>query len=482
MRCFLPALVLAVFLVPAAAAPIGSGDAVPLREGVAVGVTREGVTAYLGIEYARAGRWEAPGPAPTWEGERLFDHYGAIAPQSSEGAPSEDCLFLNVWKPEQSENVGKPEQSENVGQPEQSERDVALPVLVWIHGGGFRGGSGALSPEPIVKRGVIVVSFNYRLGKLGFFDHATWDTSHPRNFGMLDMVAALGWVQRNIAAFGGDPDRVTIAGNSAGGMGVQLMMVAEGARGLFSGAIAQAGYGAWPFPTACCVEGVEPGEDALTPMEELRKKSAAELVGEVEAFWLPFRGSGELPEQPVHLFESGKVARVPYLTGANSYDGQHTMFGAGFTVATFLALLGDGLGTAKTLYASDWKVSEAQAAQRIFGDLRYVMSARATARAMQGVGQPGYLYYYDVPTPGLPGAPHASEFRAVFADGGSAVQSYWLNFVRTGDPNGGQLPEWEPFESGQPAWMVFRERPGKASGLLASKLDFLDGLDFVSRD
>lgn len=467
MPYLVPCLILVASLLPAAVAasdPPGT-EQVTTAMGVAKGVTRGGVTSYLGIEYARAGRWEVPGPGPKWEGERLFDHYGAIAPQTAEGSPSEDCLFLNVWA------------------PQRNHLDVALPVLVWIHGGGFRRGSGALKPEPIVRRGVIVVSFNYRLGKLGFFDHASWDASQPRNFGMLDMVAALRWVNRNIAAFGGDPERVTIAGNSAGGMGVQLMMVAEDARGLFSGAIAQAGYGAWPFPKASCAPGVEPGVDARTSMEELRRKSAAELVGEIDAFWLPFLGSRELPLQPVELFEAGKMAPVPYLTGANSYDGQHTMFGAGFTEATFLALLGEGIKTAKTLYASDWEVSEAQAAQRIFGDLRYVMSARATARAMGGAmggaGKRGYLYYYDVPTPGLVGAPHGAEFGAVFAEGGSTVQDYWLNFVRTGSPNGGELPVWEPFMGDSPRWMVFRKEPAMEADVLSEKLDFLEAIDFV---
>ncbi|MEO0606413.1 MAG: carboxylesterase family protein, partial [Myxococcota bacterium] len=282
-----------------------SAEPVRVTEGLAHGVTKRGITSWLGLEYARAERWRLPTAGPSWDGVRTLDTPGPACPQPGQAVMVEDCLFLNVFAPEGPTAVRK-------------------PVLVWIHGGGFRNGEGGVAMGQLVRQGIVVVTFNYRLGLLGFRDWPGWGPEDPRNFGQADMVAALQWVSANIAAFGGDPDNVTIAGHSAGGMGVQLMMVDPRARGLFHRAIAHAGYGTWPFPRA-----MNPSEEAraslrIAPLEH--DATAAELVARVKHYHLPVRGGADLPEQPVDAFEAGRQAPVPYLAGANSYDGHDTIY------------------------------------------------------------------------------------------------------------------------------------------------------------
>ncbi|NJR20664.1 MAG: carboxylesterase family protein [Hyphomonadaceae bacterium] len=183
------------------------------QQGVAQGTISDGIISWRGIEYARAQRWALPGRAPNWTGVKTANAHGPSCPQAGQTDMVEDCLFLNVFAPQN---------------PKQQQK---RPVLVWFHGGGFRAGSGGDAPRLWAKEGLVTVSFNYRLGVLGFRDWAGWDADDPRNFGQADMVAALEWVRDNISAFGGDPNNVTIHGHSAGGMAVALMLVDARARG-----------------------------------------------------------------------------------------------------------------------------------------------------------------------------------------------------------------------------------------------------------
>ena len=256
------AVLIAVFglgaeqVVRAAEAPLGAYE----------GTVENGVNAFRGIPYAMPPtgqrRWQPPQSVRKHEGVRQALDFGPACPQAGVDRPTdEDCLTLNIWTPAVDDN--------------------ARPVMVWIHGGGFRAGAGDVPGELFAARDVVFVSINYRLGPLGFFSHPAIG-SRVANYGLLDMVMALEWVRENIAAFGGDPGRVTIFGLSAGGMAVSLLLVSEAAAGLFRGAIAQSGYGTWALPRTA---------HAPTPaplgMDLNRAASAESLALEWSSVYLP---------------------------------------------------------------------------------------------------------------------------------------------------------------------------------------------------
>jgi len=380
------------------------------------GLIDDGVQSWLGIEYGQAGRWELPQPGPDWEPLGPFTDMGPACPQKGQTVMTEDCLFLNVFAPE----------SPRV--------DGGRPVLVWFHGGGFVANEGGDYVKSLTRDGIVAVSFNYRLGKLGFHDWAGWDESDPRNFGQADMVLALEWVQANIARFGGDPEDVTIMGHSAGGMSVQLMLVDPRVDGLFDKAIAHSGYAAWPFPRA-----YNPSDEermriryAALPMDA----SPEDLVNSLDAFHLPYLGGSDLPEQPLQMFRQGKSAPVPYLAGANSYDGGGTLQGAGFEPRDFLRQYADHPAI-QTAYAADFAVSDKLAAERLFGDMRYAYSTRETVRAHTGLS---HLFLLDAPDPGRT---HAGHYEELFGGGPSNFRDLIVDFIKTGDhpalPNDGWL-------------------------------------------
>jgi len=298
MRIFLPLLAVALTACSSGSLPDGQ---VKTTQGVAQGVTSDGLTQYLGIEYASAERWKLPKKGPSWEGVKTFDTFGPACPQEGQAVMVEDCLFLNAFTPEETKS------------------DDKLPVMVWFHGGGFRAGEGGDGPKNFAREGIIVVTFNYRLGLLGFRDWPGWSEKDTRNFGQADMVKALEWVNENIGGIGGDTENITIAGHSAGGMGVQLMMVDPRAKGLFVRAISHAGYGAWPFPEAYNPSDEERARIRYGALEIEARPEA--LVAKVPYFHLPYIGGSDLPRQPVEVFKSGDQAAVPYMAGANSYDG-----------------------------------------------------------------------------------------------------------------------------------------------------------------
>ena len=361
----------------------------------------ESPTRWLGIEYATAERWQLPVANADWAADAPFDAEGPACPQAGQSVMVEDCLFLNVFAPEGAKD---------------------LPVLVSIHGGGFIAGAGGTAAESFTRDGLVVVTFNYRLGQLGFHDWPGWSESDPRNFGQADMVAALEWVQDNIRAFGGDPDAVTIMGHSAGGMGVQLMMVDERAQPLFARAFSHAGYGSWPFP-----EAFNPDAETRTRIRygALRTDMAAEtLVGEITAYHLPYTDAPHLKVQPEALFGS---TRKPFVAGANSFDGAGTLRGAGFTPETLLERIDSP--ALRAAYADDFAVSDEQAAQRIFGDMRYLYSSM---RAAEGFG--GHLFLYDAARPGAPGAYHGQQYDSVLSGEPSAFRDAVVSFAKTGDP------------------------------------------------
>lgn len=374
---------------------------------VETGQTPYAITSHLGIDYATAKRWELPEVNSAWT-ER--GDFGPACPQRGQTIMTEDCLFLNVFAPVTTE--------------------TRLPVLIWIHGGGFIAGQGGDGPKPLARDGVVVVTFNYRLGKLGFHDWAGWDEDDPRNFGQADMAAALDWVQANIEGFGGDPDNVTLAGHSAGGMGVQLMMVDPRAKGKFARAWSHAGYGSWPLPEAYNPSPAERARIRYAALETDRSPDA--LVADVTAFHLPFIDAPYLKAAPFAAFISGKAASVPYVAGANSYDGAGTLQGAGFTPEGFLSEVDSP--ELRLAYAEDFAVSNTQAVQRIFGDLRYFLSSIETADAADG-----WLFYYDERREGEVGAGHGQQYDRLFDSDDFAMRQALLAFIQSGEPGWDKL-------------------------------------------
>lgn len=431
---------------------------VATRQGIVAGSSEDGITSWRGIEYARAGRWQSPGPGPVWEGVKPSGEFGPACPQSGQAVMVENCLFLNVFAPEAATSQAR------------------LPVVVWIHGGGFRAGSGGNGPRLWAKDGMVVVTFNYRLGILGFHDWLGWSETDPRNFGQADMVAALEWVQANIAGFGGDPRKVTIYGHSAGGMGVQLMMVDPRARGLFARAISDAGYGAWPFPSAANPSPEMRMRIRYGPLET--DASVQTLVARTPHFHLPYLGGSDLSAQPSVLFEQGRQARVPFITGFNSYDGGGTLAGAGFTPESFLALFSDPAAV-RAAYASDFAVSDLQGAERAFGDRRYGVSNRQIAASASASGAPAWLFYYDAFQSPQAGAGHGAHYQGsegLFSAQASPMKAYFQSFVRSGRPAPAGQPDWRPYRGANGQWMVFAPAPRLETGVLQSRLDALEKL------
>lgn len=448
--------IFAVGLTACTAAPLPDGQ-IKTSQGIAQGVTSEGLTKFRGIEYAKAKRWALPKNGPKWDDVKTFDNFGPACPQEGQAVMVEDCLFLNIFT------------------PESTSTDAKLPVMVWFHGGGFRAGDGGDGPQNFARDGVIVVTFNYRLGLLGFRDWPGWSEKDTRNFGQADMVKALEWVNENIDGFGGDKDNVTLAGHSAGGMGVQLMMVDRRAKGLFQRAIAHAGYGAWPFPKAY---NPTPEERARIRYGALETEATPqELVAKVPYFHLPFIGGSDLPRQPLEVFKSGDQAAVSYMAGANSYDGYGTLQGAGFEPGAFAKRYKrDAL--VQIAYDTDIAASEDQFASRLFGDMRYVYSSWQTARQMQTVDKPGYLFYYDASSEGLPGAAHGAQYGALFGQSDFPMKSYYLNFIKTGDPNGEGLPRWDYYGGKSLQWMIFDPAPKSVRSPLTKRMQVIETLEF----
>ena len=499
------------------------------------------IAAFLGIPFAQAPegdlRWRPPQAAAPWTEPLQASEYAPICPQVSvpqlggQLPQSEDCLYLNVWTP--------------------TDRDESepLPVMVWIHGGGFRAGNGRLGDAPatgrgasLTRRGVVVVSIQYRLGALGFFAHPALaaeaaDSGEPEgSHGVLDMIAALEWVQRNASAFGGDPDRVTIFGVSAGGMAVNTLMSVPEAAGLFHRAIAQSGYGTWRLPhltearwglpsardhgaALVAAAAFDLGDEPSAA--DLRTIPFEDLNGLGTGFWVPIVGA-VLPDEPGIVFARGEQHDVPYITGGNSFEG--TIFRAfAMTPADYFAGFGEREGLARSLYGADGDAdasaakdagasadratgagaeagaadAERIAAATLFGDQRYVISARYLAEQMKTVSSPGRTYYFqfvpEAQRETFPGAPHGSEVAYAFGDPGEpgadnyrgddgaaladAMAGYWTRFAATGDPNGDGAPEWPEYDGESDTWMVLDAPEPKATpGVIKDRLDLLEAV------
>lgn len=467
------------------------------ESGLVRGLAKGGTVNFLGLPYAAPPvgdlRWKPPQPAASWRGERLAEAFGPVCPQPFAPASvpqSEDCLTLNISVP-----AGTAPGSR-------------LPVLFRIHGGGYIGGSGMgeHSSDAWMPEGVILVTFNYRLGPLGFLAHPLLaaeapDGRPPVNFGLLDIKAALEWTHHNIAAFGGDPDNLTLTGVSAGGEAVQLIQLMPGTEGLFARAISSSGYTAWPLPRAVAqpgagtAEAVQQGVETILranggreprTLQEMRAMEVKALMSSIQGFQLPAIDGVTLLDDPLALFAKGFDHPVPVMTGGNSYEGS-VFASSGVKPEAVLGLFGDQARAMEALYAADFAVDRTRGISRMFGDVRYVYSSAALASEVSR-RQPAYLYYVTYVAPEhratAAGTPHAGETpllewggrtAASLASGnpGKSMRGYWVNFIKTGSPNGPGLPQWPQSRPDQLHWMVFGEKIQVKDDVLADKIALL---------
>jgi para-nitrobenzyl esterase len=450
-----------------------AAEAVKIDTGLVSGVSADGVESFKGIPFAAppigALRWRAPQPARSWNGVRAADRFGPMCMQPlkqygrtlTAGQMSEDCLTLNVFRPEHATN---------------------LPVMVWIYGGGLTSGASSFPVHDgttFARGGVILVSINYRLGPLGVFAHPALtaeNADHGRlgNYAVMDQIAALQWVRRNIKAFGGDPTRVTIFGESAGGLSVNTLMVSPEARGLFEGAIAESGYGRGYFSRlredspdgrrAAETEGVElatalgvQGND----LAALRALPARAIVDHRQPDgYLYFILDGKvLTEDMWATFRAGREAPVPFLLGSNSHEfpavawKDHRGDLAAFVQDSDRDALAKAYGGPETLD------------ENLMSDFLFTEQARALARLHAKNGFPTYLYEFSVvlpdEVPHKTGASHADEVSYVFGNLGAArkpitgaepeavsmtMNALWRAFAAKGTPNGPGLPIWPRYD------------------------------------
>ena len=463
------------------------------------GVDEGNVSVFRGIPYAAPPvgdfRWRPPQPVKPWDEVLDANKYGSNCAQGGWGAPagtiqegsSEDCLYLNLWL------------------PKHAEPDAKLPVMVWIHGGGFTGGNGAgeaTSGEEFAKQGVILMTFNYRLGRLGHFAFPALTKEHPEepkgSYAFMDMIAALEWVQKNIAAFGGNPDNVTIFGQSAGGGAVHSLMTIPDARGLFHKAISQSGGGRdgvltgrpisrdnvdalYPvsaetigvnFARKHGIEGTD--EAALT---KLRALSVEEIVDGGQEndrqdgqriYPGPILDEQFVVETAESAYKAGRQAKVPLMIGSCSGEIGGAFINLSDTKEALFSSFGELQEEAKAAYDPDGNKEFAEVITKFNTDWVWAEPGRFTARAFVGSGESAYMYQFAYVPSSMQqwmqyGAGHDSEIAFVFnklnARWGATeatpeeqklaqiINSYWANFAKTGNPNGEGLASWPQYNT-----------------------------------
>ncbi len=513
-------------LAPLAAIGVGtvgssqSPPSVGIETGQLQGVVDEGVESFKGIPFAAPPvgdlRWRPPQAAARWTGVRQAAEFGTDCMQRRFGpppaaaanapappAPSEDCLFLNVWRPANATPTAK------------------LPVMVWIHGGGFVFGSGGFMTSGVefAKHGVTLVTFNYRLGRFGFFAFPALSTERPEetkgNYAYMDQIAALQWVKRNIAVFGGDAANITIFGESAGGVSVHSMLASPQARGLFHKAIIESGGGRDGVLTARPLrgDGVDPnypvsgetiglnfarsmgieGTDAAA-LAKLRALNSDQVLqgasssppgpnGPLTASDAPILDGKLVTETAESAYKARHQPTVPLLLGSNSADSAGRRINA-TTKQQLFGRFGKWSAQATAAYDPDGKAEFATLLAQAEDDYGQAEPARFTANAFAASGSPVYLYRFSYVLSALrdrlrAGAPHASEIPFVFgrltAGPGSTLtsedqavsrlaHSYWVNFAKTGDPNGAGLPVWPRREPAKDLIFDFRPDGTAAAG------------------
>jgi para-nitrobenzyl esterase len=459
---------------------------------------KSGIASFKGIPYAAPPvgnlRWREPQPAANWTGVRKADHFGPRAMQApiygdmnfrSDGV-SEDCLYLNVWTPAKSAGD-------------------KLPVLVYFYGGGFVAGDGSeprYDGESMATKGIVAITVNYRLGLFGFFAHPELSKESGKNasgnYGLLDQAAALQWVQKNIAAFGGDPSKVTIAGESAGSMSVSAQMASPLSKNLFARAIGESGAmgTSQPLPNLQKAEQTgmafekATGAGSLAGLRAMNAKTLLDSATKFGAFsFWPIIDGYFFPEDPMKVYMAGEQAKVPLLAGWNSQemDYRSILGQQPPTVENYKAvvqkLYGDNAQRVLDLYHASSDAEVPKVATDLAGDRFIGFGTWRWTDFQIKAGQPVYRYLYERPRPGLTaemgnaspglaggieynkpntappaiGAVHSAEIE--YAMGNLAtnkvfawktedfkvsqiIQEYFANFIKTGDPNGAGLPQW----------------------------------------
>lgn len=504
--CLLAALLCFAAPVTLMSAPFDSGQAsmVNAPAGQMKGGTEGGVSVFKGIPYALppvgARRWTPPAPMPRWPGVREATEFGPACPQPKPqlsniyaGNPlpmSEDCLTLNIWAPKGAHRA---------------------PVFFWIHGGALTGGSGRESMYDGAKtaaRGIVVVTINFREGVLGYLAHPELSKESPLgisgNYGLLDQIEALRWVQRNIGVFGGDPANVTIAGESSGALSVMYLLASPNARGLFSKAIAESAY-MIPTPElkkrsfgmdSAESSGVKlaaalhaPDIAALRAMDALKLSLAAPATG--YAPWGTVDGH-VLPHQLVEVFDRGEQAPVPLLAGFNSGEIRSLRILAPqppASAAEYERLIRERYGNLADEFLRHYPSSNME--ESILATTRdalYGWTAERLVRKQTALGQPSFLYFFDHGYPAQDDAHlhafHASELPYVFGTFDStppmwpkipgtpeeenlseAMMGYWTSFARSGRPQAKDEPDWPVFGS-TGSFMDFANAPHVSTDLL----------------
>ncbi|MBQ3745169.1 MAG: carboxylesterase family protein [Prevotella sp.] len=480
------------------------------------GVLEGGLAVYKAIPYAAPPvgnlRWKAPQPAKAWKGVRKCDTFGPMPPQPTRPGRtadmmSEDCLYLGIATPAKSANE-------------------KLPVMVWIHGGGFQTEHYAGDLWSLLaQRGVVIVSVEYRTGALGFMAHPELAKENPEghsgNYGILDQIYALEWVQRNIANFGGDPSKVTIFGESAGAISCSMLCASPLARGLFHGCISQSGGSFAPWsdaPRSIGLDASQKGaeQQGLAFQKHLKKKSLKELramdamalcdgnVG-FSGFW-PCVDGYVICDDQYRLYERGEYNDVPVIVMTNSDEG------ALFTPPTVKAedyqknasrMFGDMTEEALKVYPANTDEEAWHANGDSFRDLGFAWPSYAWVKLQSQTGKsPAYAAYLDQPSkmsfsqnPLRRGVAHADDI--MYLNGmflnqpdkfpaeaavSEMMQQYWVNFAKTGNPNGKGLPYWPSFDEAQPTTMQFRNGASLIMRPNSEQIDFIDRLMKAKRE
>ncbi len=501
----------AIVICAAAVLPAFAADRIKTANGVleSTAAPKDGVRTFKGIPFAQPPvgdlRWREPQPVKNWTGTRNADQFGPRCMQrTSAGADywfrsngmSEDCLYLNVWTPAKSS----------------TER---LPVLVYIFGGGFQNGDGSeprYDGESMARRGMLAVSVNYRTNIFGFFVHPELIKESPRhaagNYGLLDQVAALQWVRKNIAAFGGDPERVTIAGESAGSISVSALMVSPLSRDLIAGAIGESGAAISTLPPQPLAAAEQNGlkfaaAAGVHTLAALRAMTAEQIQGAVaKAQGVRFSTAMDgyfLSKTLTESFEAGEQAKVPLLAGSNTQEqAPRSVLGADDPTPEALAnairrFYGEKADPVLKTYAANTTDAVYEAAAHL-ASARFISYGtwKWTELQMKTGGKPVYRYLYARPRPaylGMPGQPtpaapaagrggnagagpgaqqlpaprgavHSAEIQYAMGnldldkrytwepadyEVSRTMQSYFVNFIKTGNPNGPGLPEWPAY-------------------------------------